>query len=161
MQHLQYWRRQSGLTQAELAEKAGVHTNSIIRWEKGYRVPSPADVQKLCQALNITGEMLVRGPTGIDFNLQALGHGLDRFYFGYKGDGSIVINGTVPQDVDPDQFAQRIRAELIAARAAKQARDATLSLEFGLAAGAAEEVTNDASGPGNDHDQGQGATTPA
>lgn len=32
-------RREAGLTQVELAERAGVHWNAIQKWEKGYSNP--------------------------------------------------------------------------------------------------------------------------
>lgn len=36
---IRVFRKRYSLTQAALAEATGTHRNSIIRWEKGYRVP--------------------------------------------------------------------------------------------------------------------------
>lgn len=71
---LSEWRRSVGLTQEELAEKLGLITGSVARYESGARMPGPAvlvalyelsggavqpndfyDLPPLCPDLNATG----------------------------------------------------------------------------------------------------------
>ena len=51
--------RKGKMTQAELAERVGVHETSIRRWELGNRVPDVKDIQKIAEVLNVpTTELL-------------------------------------------------------------------------------------------------------
>ena len=53
-------RAEAGLTQAELAQKAGVTTRTIQNYEMGERVPSKLGIaQKLADALGTTVEYLL------------------------------------------------------------------------------------------------------
>ena len=53
-------RAEAGLTQAELAQKAGVTTRTIQNYEMGERVPSNLGIaQKLADALGTTVEYLL------------------------------------------------------------------------------------------------------
>ena len=45
--------RKGRMTQAELAERVGVHETSIRRWELGNRVPDVKDIQKIAEVLNV------------------------------------------------------------------------------------------------------------
>ncbi len=53
-------REQAGLSQAELAEKAGTAQKTISFWEMDKREPSAGNVQKLCAALGISCEVLMQ-----------------------------------------------------------------------------------------------------
>ena len=57
---LQRWRRERGLTQAELAKKAGVTELYISQLETGLREnPSPSVLRRLAKALGVSaGELL-------------------------------------------------------------------------------------------------------
>ena len=46
-------RKNIGLTQKELAEKVGVSTNTVARWERSESEPSFSDFLKLCEVLGI------------------------------------------------------------------------------------------------------------
>lgn len=46
-------RRRVGLTQEDLAERAGLHRSTIVRWEAGYAVPPPGAFRAVCEALGI------------------------------------------------------------------------------------------------------------
>jgi transcriptional regulator with XRE-family HTH domain len=48
-------------TRPELAEKIGVHANTIYNWENGIFSPSLDDLQKISGALNVSLEELQRG----------------------------------------------------------------------------------------------------
>lgn len=54
-------RNAKGLTQVQLAEKIGVSQKSLMRWEKGQRLPDADAVESLCAALNITLPELLNG----------------------------------------------------------------------------------------------------
>lgn len=43
-----------GITQSELAAHLGKSKNVISNWERGDNSPSPDEVEKLCQILNVT-----------------------------------------------------------------------------------------------------------
>lgn len=47
-------RLEKGLTQAKLAEKAGLHTNSYAKIERGLRTPTNETIKKLSKALGVT-----------------------------------------------------------------------------------------------------------
>ena len=52
-------RKNIGLTQKELAEKVGVSTNTVARWERNEFQPSWSDFLKLCVVLGIKIEDFV------------------------------------------------------------------------------------------------------
>lgn len=45
--------RKGNMTQAELAERVGVHEGTIRRWELGERIPDIIDLQKISQVLGV------------------------------------------------------------------------------------------------------------
>ena len=52
-------RKNIGLTQKELAEKAGVSTNTVARWERGETEPSFSDFLRVCVVLGMKMEDFV------------------------------------------------------------------------------------------------------
>jgi transcriptional regulator with XRE-family HTH domain len=48
------------LTQAELAEKAGIGVNTIVRIERNQTEPRPPTIRKLAEALKIDASELVQ-----------------------------------------------------------------------------------------------------
>lgn len=59
---LREWRTKSGLSQFELSEKAGVHENTIRRWESGQREPRASEIVRLCEVLGVSEAELLNGP---------------------------------------------------------------------------------------------------
>ena len=51
--HLRSLRRQAGLSQEEIADKAGIHVTYLSGVERGLRNPSIRNVRRLAQALGI------------------------------------------------------------------------------------------------------------
>jgi transcriptional regulator with XRE-family HTH domain len=47
-------REKAGLSQVELAEKAGTSQRAISFWEQNKREPALSNIQKLCDALGVT-----------------------------------------------------------------------------------------------------------
>lgn len=60
---LKQLREQAGLTQAELAGKAGMHLMGIAKLEQSVREPSWATVQALCSALQVDCTAFTEPPT--------------------------------------------------------------------------------------------------
>ena len=56
--NLEYYRKQRGLSQEELAVLAGLHKNTIYKIENGFN-PSFTTLQQLCKVLNITIDELI------------------------------------------------------------------------------------------------------
>jgi transcriptional regulator with XRE-family HTH domain len=56
-------REQAGLTQKQLAAKAGVSQRGIANWELGLRDPAWTNVLKLAEALGVEVGAFVGGPT--------------------------------------------------------------------------------------------------
>jgi len=57
--HLRKLRQKQGLTQEELADKAGMHFTYIGQIERGIRNPSLVNLQKIAKALKVSaGELL-------------------------------------------------------------------------------------------------------
>jgi transcriptional regulator with XRE-family HTH domain len=57
-------RGRAGLTQGQLAEKAGVKRDAVARWEAGKREPSWGNVLALCAALGVSCEAFTQEPAG-------------------------------------------------------------------------------------------------
>ena len=51
---MRQYRRNARLTQAELAEKTGIHVNTIARLERGEHTPSHPTLKKLAEALGVS-----------------------------------------------------------------------------------------------------------
>jgi transcriptional regulator with XRE-family HTH domain len=51
---MRQFRRNAGLTQAQLAEKTGIHVNTIARLERGKHTPSHPTLRKLAEVLGVT-----------------------------------------------------------------------------------------------------------
>lgn len=56
-------RKQHDLSQAELAERVGLHQNQIGRFERGESRPSADTLRRLANALAVTGDYLLEGVT--------------------------------------------------------------------------------------------------
>lgn len=70
--YLRDYRKRSNLTQAELADKMGVHENTIRRWETGDFEPRSNDLMKLCEILGCTEAELLNGPTKQEFEVKII-----------------------------------------------------------------------------------------
>jgi transcriptional regulator with XRE-family HTH domain len=55
-------RSEAGLTQGQLAEKAGVKRDAIARWERGMREPSWSNVVALANALAVSTDAFLQEP---------------------------------------------------------------------------------------------------
>lgn len=53
------FRKQKGYTQKQLAEKAGISSNSIIKYERGEMSPSIYALQKIAAALDVSVSVLI------------------------------------------------------------------------------------------------------
>lgn len=53
-----FYRKRKGLKQSELAEKTGLSTSALSNFETGRFKPSPATMQRIADALDVTVEML-------------------------------------------------------------------------------------------------------
>lgn len=68
-------RRASGLTQGELAERAGVTQAALSRYENGLREPDDATIERLARTLGITARFVkhagrVRGAVAVDAHMR-------------------------------------------------------------------------------------------
>lgn len=53
---IQQFREKKGMTQAALAERAGVSIRTIQSWEQGYRAPVSPDFFKVVKALGVSAD---------------------------------------------------------------------------------------------------------
>lgn len=53
------------LTQAELAERAGISTDALVKAERGHRRPYPANLRKIAEALGVAVEYLTGAPAPV------------------------------------------------------------------------------------------------
>jgi transcriptional regulator with XRE-family HTH domain len=69
-------RRAAGLTQADLAAKAGVHTNTIGNLESGKHMPHPGVLARIAEALDVSPAELCDDAPGLRVALPdgALAH---------------------------------------------------------------------------------------
>jgi transcriptional regulator with XRE-family HTH domain len=59
---LKHERYAAGFSQEALAEKSGVHRDSIQKLETGQRPARPATIKKLAEALRVNTRKLMSGP---------------------------------------------------------------------------------------------------
>jgi transcriptional regulator with XRE-family HTH domain len=59
---LREMRESAGLTQEQLADRAGVKRDAVARWEAGKREPGWSSVLALCQALGVSCEAFTKEP---------------------------------------------------------------------------------------------------
>ena len=52
-------RKQAGLTQVEVAEKLGISQPAYASWERGAKKPTPENLVKIAQILNVSVDYLV------------------------------------------------------------------------------------------------------
>ena len=52
-------RANNGMTQAELAKAAGLQPAAVSHFETGHRLPSAANLRKLCRALDCSADYLL------------------------------------------------------------------------------------------------------
>jgi transcriptional regulator with XRE-family HTH domain len=57
---VQSLREKAGLSQSELARKAGVPVRSVQNWEQGHRLPRPQALLPLAEALEVPVEHLIK-----------------------------------------------------------------------------------------------------
>jgi transcriptional regulator with XRE-family HTH domain len=57
-------REAAGLTQAQLAERYGLHLSAVFKLEQGRRAPSWDTVQTLCEALGVSCDEFRAAPKG-------------------------------------------------------------------------------------------------
>jgi transcriptional regulator with XRE-family HTH domain len=56
---LRRWRWSQGLSQAELARRCGLETNTISSYEQGHRRPQPSTIDRLAMVTGLTPDALI------------------------------------------------------------------------------------------------------
>ncbi len=64
-QHIAYYRKKTGMTQEQLAEKMEVTAQAVSKWENGLTCPDLDSVAKLADFLGVTVEQLIRGDAAV------------------------------------------------------------------------------------------------
>ena len=54
-------RKKQKLTQQELADKVKVSLMTVLRWEKGERIPRADEINRIAEALNVSASYLMGG----------------------------------------------------------------------------------------------------
>lgn len=57
-----YFRKEKGLTQAQLAEQLGISVQAVSKWERGFSCPDLSLIEPLVRIFGITSDQLL----GID-----------------------------------------------------------------------------------------------
>ena len=70
MKYLAEFRKKCSLTQANLAEKVNVSTNSIARYERGELTPTVEIANKIAEVLGTTVNELLNGPVSENWELK-------------------------------------------------------------------------------------------
>lgn len=52
-------RKASGITQKQLADKIGAYQKDVSRWEKGEHTPNIEAIADICNALNVSADILL------------------------------------------------------------------------------------------------------
>lgn len=70
-----YYRKRSGLSQEELAQRVGVSRQAVSRWELGEASPESGKLLPLAEALGITTDQLLRGEAPEEAASEAVSDG--------------------------------------------------------------------------------------
>lgn len=65
-------RKKARLTQAELAERVGIHEVTLRNWERNAYQPRASDIKKLCEVLNVTESELLNGPAKNEWEIRVV-----------------------------------------------------------------------------------------
>ncbi len=52
-------RKQSGVSQIQMAKKLGISQGAVAMWETGKRIPKTTDLPKIAEALNVPVETIL------------------------------------------------------------------------------------------------------
>lgn len=63
-EQLKNLRKESGISQSELAEKLGVHLQTVSKWERGIMLPDVGQFGDIAKALDVPLETLLMQPIG-------------------------------------------------------------------------------------------------
>lgn len=72
MKGLRWIREHRGLTLQQIEEITGIALNTISRYERGVISPTTETAQKIAQALGVTVDELLNGPTKQEFEVKIL-----------------------------------------------------------------------------------------
>lgn len=101
-------RKWQGLTQAELASKAGMSTMSIRRYESGYREPTFETVELIARVLDVNLDELIGNRS-----LKSETGGFARVLSDYETSEFLIENGGVVLDLMPDELRIRLQKSLL------------------------------------------------
>ncbi len=98
-------RKNAGLNQSELAERAEVSTLTIYRWEAGKRSPRAEEIKRLASALHVSEAELLNGPVATEWRVEAI----------FKREEEWEMNNTVDMSKGaPSMFLAQVGMEKIA-----------------------------------------------
>ena len=107
--------RKGKMTQAELAEKIGVHEITIRRWELGERLPDTDSIQKISQVLGVSISELM-GEENTDREKPTIKQGIfpSLAYWGGVADNArtVALCGDSEYIADVSQLLRRALASL-------------------------------------------------
>lgn len=58
-QALKKWRKEAGLTQAEVAYELGIPPQNYARWESGQIIPSASKIKQIAEAFHMSADVLL------------------------------------------------------------------------------------------------------
>ena len=101
------YRKKSGLSQAELAQKIGVKNSTVSSWERGANAPDIETLFSICKLFNVTVADMF-GCDTVDYNDKLTVHGFEKdLVISYrKADDldKVIVRRTLKLDtVRPDQ----------------------------------------------------------
>ena len=68
--------RKKRYTQEELADRLGIHVNTLVRWERGDRMPTADKLKELADVLDTTSDYLLDKTDGSALQLGSVQHEL-------------------------------------------------------------------------------------
>ena len=135
--NLKRFRERLGISQGKLAEMVDLSLHTIFRMENNKSQPRASDLEKIAVALGCTVSELLNGQQKNEWkiniawevdDMNALDIKTDEFTVGFRGNGDFILWGSVPADKSLDEATGRIRDELAAAMAGRDAYEAKKKL---------------------------------
>ena len=72
MKMIEKFRKERGMNRAEFAEKLGVATHTVFRWEQGSRTPNLVMLAKIAEVLGVTEAELLNGPQKNEWEIRVI-----------------------------------------------------------------------------------------
>ena len=110
-------RKNSGMTQSELAKKLGISPSAVGMYEQGRREPDSEMLLRLCEVFSVSTDTLLGNSTGVDEKSRELTDVFDEFTQLLSTQQGLMFDGVPLNDEDRSKIVDAVK---VVAAIAKQ-----------------------------------------